>query len=153
MAEALVPLLRRACPENAAGYGGSFQVNLDDEEAVGLGGVELIWAAMRKAARQAGWRATTFGWIGTRHGAMVGVSDRREVPEGHSAVINTAMNEKVRAALHKVWGEPGPAPVQRGSVALMTQEFRAAVADCCTPARFSNVKKVRSMEASGLLVQ
>ncbi|MFI6688020.1 hypothetical protein [Streptomyces sp. NPDC050485] len=38
---------------------------------------------------------------------MVGVSDRREVPEEHSAVINTAMNEKMRAALHKVWGEPG----------------------------------------------
>lgn len=37
-----------------------------------------------------------------------------------------AMNDKMRAALHKVWGEPGPAPVQRGSVPLMTQEFRAA---------------------------
>ncbi|MFE6904126.1 hypothetical protein ACFVFJ_46280 [Streptomyces sp. NPDC057717] len=35
MAEALVPLLRRNCPEGAGGFGGSYQVNLDDEEAVG----------------------------------------------------------------------------------------------------------------------
>jgi hypothetical protein len=37
------------------------------------------------------------------------------------------MNERIRAALHRVWGEQAAAPVQRGSVALMTQEFRAAV--------------------------
>ncbi|WP_333751503.1 hypothetical protein [Streptomyces sp. IBSBF 2394] len=55
MAEALIPLLRRACPDGAGGYGGYYQVNLDDEEAVGLGGVELIRAAMRKAAKQLGW--------------------------------------------------------------------------------------------------
>ncbi|MEV7960463.1 hypothetical protein ACIOHC_43695 [Streptomyces sp. NPDC088252] len=59
---------------------------------------------------------------------MVAVSDTREAPEEHSVAINDAMNDRMRAALHKVWGEPGPAPVQRGSVALMTQEFRAAVA-------------------------
>ncbi|MEV6250628.1 hypothetical protein AB0M38_31275 [Streptomyces sp. NPDC051742] len=128
MAAALVPLLRRNCPEGAGGYGGSYQVNLDDEEAVGLGGVELIRAAMRKAARQLGWKVTTIGMIGTRHGTMVVVQDTREVPEEHQAVLNDAMNDRMRAALHKVWGEPGPAPVQRGSVALMTQEFRAAVA-------------------------
>ncbi|MFE5084426.1 hypothetical protein [Streptomyces mirabilis] len=68
MAEALVPLLRRACPEGAGGFGGSYQVNLDDEEAVGLGGVELIRAAMRRAARQLGWKVTTIGWIGTSLG-------------------------------------------------------------------------------------
>jgi len=128
MAEALVPLLRRSCPEGAGGYGGSYQVNLDDEEAIGLGGVELIRAAMRKAARTLGWKITTIGMIGTRHGTMAVVQDTREVPEEHKAVINDAMNERMRAALHKAWGEPGPAIVQRGSVALMTQEFRAAVA-------------------------
>ncbi|MFE6153684.1 hypothetical protein [Streptomyces sp. NPDC057889] len=128
MAEALVPLLRRNCPEDADGYGGSYQVNLDDEEAVGLGGVELIRAAMRKAARQLGWKVTTIGMIGTRHGTMVVVQDVREVPEEHQGVLNDAMNDRMRAALHKVWGEQGPAPVQRGSVALMTQEFRAVVA-------------------------
>ncbi|MFG2632099.1 hypothetical protein [Streptomyces sp. NPDC048473] len=128
MAEALVPLLRRNCPEGAGGFGGSYQVNLDDEEAVGLGGVELIRAAMRKAARHLGWKVTTIGMIGTRHGTIVVVQDVREVPEEHQAVINDAMNDRMRTALHKVWGEPGPAPVQRGSVALMTQEFRAAIA-------------------------
>jgi hypothetical protein len=123
----LVPLLRRNCPEGAGGFGGSYQVNLEDEEAVGLGGVELIRAAMRKAARQLGWKATTTGMI-TPDGTMVVVQDVREVPNEHQAVINDVMNDRMRAALRKVWGEPGPAPVQRGSVALMTQEFRAAVA-------------------------
>jgi hypothetical protein len=130
MADALVPLLRRACPEGAGGYGGYYQVNLDDEEAVGLGGVELIRAAMPKAAKQLGWKVTTIGWIGTRNGTMIAVQDTCEVPDEFRAVVGEAMNDKLRAALHKVWGEPGPVPVpvQRGSVPLMTQEFRAAVA-------------------------
>ncbi|MFF3343654.1 hypothetical protein [Streptomyces flavidovirens] len=132
MAEALVPLLRRACPQGAGEYGGYFQVNLDDEEAVGLGGVELIRAAMRKAAKQLGWKVTTIEWTGTRNGTMVGVQDTREVPEEYRAVVDEAMNDKLHAALHKVWGEPAPAPVQRGSVALMTHEFRAAVSQSGT---------------------
>ncbi|MEU2872827.1 hypothetical protein ABZ769_27070 [Streptomyces olivoreticuli] len=103
-------------------------MNLDDEEAVGLGGVELIRAAMRKAARQLGWKVITVGMIGTRHGTMVVVQDTRAVPDQHRAAVGGAMNERMRAALHKVWGEPGPVSAQRGSVALMTQEFRAAVA-------------------------
>ncbi|MDX2733624.1 hypothetical protein [Streptomyces sp. PA03-2a] len=92
--------------------------------------MELIRAAMRKAARQLGWKVTTIGMIanGTRHGTVVVVQDVREVPEEHQAVLNDAMNDRMRAVLYKVWGEQGPAPVQRGSVALMTQEFRAAVA-------------------------
>ncbi|MBG7696588.1 hypothetical protein HCJ76_00315 [Streptomyces sp. MC1] len=128
MPEAVVPLLRRACPDGASGHGGYYQVNLDDEEAVGLGGVELIRAAMRKAAKQLGWKVTTLGWTGTRHGTMVAVQDTREAPGEFRDVVDEAMNDKVRAALHKVWGEPGAAPVQRGSVPLMSQEFRAAVA-------------------------
>ncbi|MET8406386.1 hypothetical protein [Streptomyces sp900116325] len=128
MAEALAPLLSRTCPENAGGYGGSYQVNLDDEEAVGLGGVELIRAAMRKAARRLGWKVNTIGWIGTRFGTMVAVQDTRDVPDEHRAAVAAAMNDRMRSVLHKVWGEPGPAPIQRGSVVLMTQEFRAAVA-------------------------
>jgi hypothetical protein len=128
MAAALVPLLRRNCPQDGGGYGGSYQVNLDDEEAVGLGGVELIRAAMRKAARQLGWKVTTVGMIGTRHGTMVVVQDTREVPQEYWAVVDAAMNARMRGCMHKVWGEPGQAPVERGSVALMTQEFRAAVA-------------------------
>ncbi|MFF0094733.1 hypothetical protein ACFYSF_32920 [Streptomyces canus] len=53
---------------------------MDDEAAVGMGGVELIRAAMRKAARQLDWKVETIGWIGTRFGTMVAVQDRREVP-------------------------------------------------------------------------
>jgi hypothetical protein len=130
MTAVLVPLLRRSCPEGASGFGGYFQVNLGDEEAVGLGGVELIRAAMRGAARRLGWKTVTVGWIGTRNGTMVVVRDEREIPDAYRAVVDEAMNVKLRSALHKVWGQPGPGPVpvQRGSVALMTQEFRAAVA-------------------------
>ncbi|PVC82156.1 hypothetical protein DBP19_33620 [Streptomyces sp. CS090A] len=130
MAIALVPLLCRNCLKGADGYGGSYQVNLDDEEALELGGVELIRAAKRKAARQFGWKVTKIGRAGIRYGTMVVVKDVRDVPKEHQAVVNHAMNDRMRAALHKVWSEqaPAPAPDQRGSVALMTQEFRAAVA-------------------------
>ncbi len=75
-------MLRRSCPEGAGGSGGSSQVNLDDEEAVGLGGVELIRAVMRRVARQLDWKVETIGWIGTRFGTMIAVRDTREVPEG-----------------------------------------------------------------------
>ncbi|MFG3517605.1 hypothetical protein [Streptomyces bobili] len=129
MARALVPLLRRASPEGAGGYGGSYQVNLDDEEAVGLGGVELIRAAMRKAARQLDWKVETIGWIGTRFGTMVAIQDTREVPEAYRAVVEAARYERMSAAVARVSPEPGDTPVQRGSVVLMTQEFRAAVAE------------------------
>jgi hypothetical protein len=128
MAEALVPLLRRVCPEGAGGFGGSYQVNLDDEEAVGLGGVELIRAAMRRAARQLDWKVETVGWIGTRFGTMIAIRDTREVPEVVRAVVDAAMYERMSAAVARVSAEPDEAPVQHGSVALMTQEFRAAVA-------------------------
>ncbi|WP_238431842.1 hypothetical protein [Streptomyces cavernae] len=129
MAEAMVPLLRRTCPEGAGGYGGSYEVRLDDEEAVGLGGVELIRAAMRRAARQLDWKVETIGWIGTRFGTMVAIRDTREVPEEHRAVVDAARYERMSAAVARVSAEPGDAPVQRGSATLMTQEFRAAVAD------------------------
>ncbi|SCK50563.1 hypothetical protein YUYDRAFT_06560 [Streptomyces sp. ScaeMP-e48] len=105
-------------------------MNLDDEEALELGGAELIPAAMRKAARQPGWKVTKIGRAGTRYGTMVVVQDVRDVPKEHQVVVNHAMNDRMRAVLHKVWGEQDPAPDQRGSVALMTQEFRAAVATC-----------------------
>ncbi|MEU2625181.1 hypothetical protein ABZ642_45020 [Streptomyces sp. NPDC007157] len=129
MAEALVPLLRRSSPERAGGYGGSYQVNLDDEEAVGVGGVELIRAAMRKAARQLDWNVETIGWIGTRFGTMIALRDTREVPEVYRTAVDAAMCEQMSAAVARVSAESGEAPVLRGSVALMTQEFRAAVAE------------------------
>ncbi|MBX7555422.1 hypothetical protein K1Y78_47970 [Streptomyces sp. tea 10] len=72
-------------------------MNLGEEEAVGLGGVELIRAAMRKSAKQLGWKVTTIGWIGTRNGTMIAVQDTREVPDEFRAVVGEAMNDKLRA--------------------------------------------------------
>ncbi|SFT22369.1 hypothetical protein [Streptomyces sp. ok210] len=83
---------------------------------------------MRKAARQLGWKGTTIGWIGPRYGTMVAVQNTHDVPDEDKAAVDAAMDDRLRAVLHRVWGEPGPAPVQRGSVILITQEFRAAVA-------------------------
>ncbi|MCF2436884.1 hypothetical protein LV779_33950 [Streptomyces thinghirensis] len=111
---------RRTCPDGAGGYGSRATncVNLDDEEAVGLGGVGTDPGRDVKAAKQLGWKVITIGWIGTRNGTMVAaVQDTREVPDEHRAVVDAAMNEpSMRAALHKVWGAPGPAPVQLGLV-------------------------------------
>ncbi|MGW5655005.1 hypothetical protein [Streptomyces humi] len=118
MAEVLVPLLRRSCPAGTGGFGGSYQVNLDDEVAGGLGGVELIRAAMRRVARPLAWNVETIGWIGTRFGTMVAVRDTREVPAAHRNVVGAAMRERLSAAVAGVSGESGEAPVQRGSVAL-----------------------------------
>lgn len=74
-------------------------MNLDDEEAVGLGGVELIRAAMRKAARQLGWKVETIGWIGTRFGTMIAVRDTRQVPGEHRTVVDAVMYERMSAAV------------------------------------------------------
>lgn len=123
-----MPLLQRSCPDGGGGYGGGCQMNLDDEEAVGLGGVELIRAAMRKAARTLGWKVNTLGMIGTRHGTIVVIQDLREAPEEFAKAVNDDMNERMMAALHRVWSEDGEPPAQRRTVALQTQEFRAAVA-------------------------
>ncbi|WP_051874943.1 hypothetical protein [Streptomyces exfoliatus] len=94
-------------------------------------GLDAAAAAAKAAGKhrldpQLGWKVTKIGMIGTRHGTVIGVRDVREVPKEHRAVISDAMHDRMRARLHKVWGELGPAPAQRGSVALMTQEFRAA---------------------------
>ncbi|MCX5206113.1 hypothetical protein OG897_32475 [Streptomyces sp. NBC_00237] len=112
MAKALIPLLSRNCPENGGEYGGSYQVNLDDEEAVGFGGVELVRAAVRKAARQLGWKTATVGMIGAARGTLVAVQDTRDIPEECREAVESAMTERMSAALHKMGGEPGPAPVQ-----------------------------------------
>lgn len=55
LAEALRPVLEATCPPGASGYGGALQANLHPVEAEMLGGMALIRAAMRRAARQLGW--------------------------------------------------------------------------------------------------
>ncbi|MFJ8273822.1 hypothetical protein ACIQ8G_26670 [Streptomyces sp. NPDC094154] len=149
MAEAVVPLLRHACPEGAGGYDGSYQVNLDDEEAVGLGGVELIRAAMRKAARQLGWKVTTIGLIGTRFGTMVAVQDTREVPEEYRPVVDAAMERRMSAAVARVSGEhsEAPPPSPTSSSGLRTPR-RGPRADLPSPAPNSTSCTAPSCAAS-----
>lgn len=55
LAKVLVPLLERSGPEGAGGYGGTFQVHVPSETAEQLGGLDLIRAALRKAARELGF--------------------------------------------------------------------------------------------------
>ncbi|WP_254391029.1 hypothetical protein [Streptomyces sp. AC550_RSS872] len=127
MAEALAPLLRRSCPEGAGGFGGSYQVNLDDEEAVGLGGVELIRAAMRRAARQLDWKVETIGWIGTRFGTMIAVS-------GHSGGSRRASGRGRRRDVraHECRGGQGFGRAGRGSrSARLDGPDDAGVPRCC----------------------
>ncbi|MER8226374.1 hypothetical protein ABTZ58_38975 [Streptomyces sp. NPDC094143] len=126
MADALIHLLRRACPQDAGGYGGYYQVDFGDEEAIALGGVELIRAAMRKAAKQLRWKVTTIGWTGTRNGTVIAVQDTREVPDGFRA--RRGDERQAERGAPQGLGRTGPGAVQRGSVPLMTQESRAAVA-------------------------
>lgn len=52
LAKVLVPLLERSGPEGAGGYGGTFQVHVPSATAEQLGGLDLIRAALRKAARE-----------------------------------------------------------------------------------------------------
>lgn len=42
--------------------------------------------------------------IGTRHDTVVVVQDAREVPDQYAAAVDDAMNERLRAALHKTYG-------------------------------------------------
>jgi hypothetical protein len=84
---------------------------------------------MDHTARQLDWKVETIGWIGTRFGTTVALRDTREVPREHRPVVDAAMYERMSAAVAAVSSEPSEVSVQRGSVALMTQEFRAAAAE------------------------
>lgn len=79
LAEALKPVLEATCPPGASGYGGALQANLHPSDAEMLGGVALIRAAMRRAARQLGWRVRTVGYARERL-VLVIVQDVREAP-------------------------------------------------------------------------
>lgn len=131
LAAVLVPLLRRSCPPGGGGFGGSYELRLGVEEAAGLGGVELIRSAMRKAGRSLGWsRLQTFGGSFPQV-AVMGVVDRREVPEKFAAAIGVYERKRGRAAVEVLGrtfedGRPRAVP---GSVFVTTQEFRAAYAD------------------------
>ncbi|MFD7620724.1 alkyl sulfatase dimerization domain-containing protein [Streptomyces sp. NPDC059802] len=89
------PRARRASAANkdgaspASGHG-SVELRMPDAEEDELGGVDLLRSSLRAAAQQLGWRAESFAMVGTQHGTMVGVVDRRDVPapfaEAHQPV-------------------------------------------------------------------
>ncbi|WP_406502313.1 hypothetical protein [Streptomyces sp. NBC_01602] len=47
---------------------------------------------------------------GTRFGTMVAVQDTREVPDEHKAAVAAAMDDRMRAALYKVWASRARRP-------------------------------------------
>jgi hypothetical protein len=111
LSDALKPVLAGTCPQGAGGYGGALQANLHPEDAEALGGVALIRAAMRRAARQLGWRVQTLGNVGER---VVLVLDRRRRGAEMSERVAALMDGKDPAAL-------GPGPVD-----LQTRAFLEA---------------------------
>ncbi|MBQ0883187.1 hypothetical protein KBY48_35410 [Streptomyces sp. RT42] len=133
LAEALKPTLEATCPPGASGYGGALQANLHPADAEMLGGVALIWAAMRCAARQLGWRVRTVGYARERL-VLVIVQDVREAPadvsdalekdlarRGHEMIerMSATGNEEALSRL-------GPAPVEQQTQAFL-QAARVAM--------------------------
>ncbi|MFE4481343.1 MULTISPECIES: hypothetical protein [Streptomycetaceae] len=125
----LIPLLRRTCPADAGGYGGSYELRLTAQEAEELGGVPLIRSAMRKAARELGWsKLQTYGMGPTGDMALAGVVDERQIPEEFTTVVERHRLDKQRAAAEAAWQlvATGRPHAVRGSAFVTTQEFRAA---------------------------
>ncbi|MCX4682239.1 hypothetical protein OG413_44465 [Streptomyces sp. NBC_01433] len=132
LTSALLPLLRASCPSDAGGYGGSVEVRLPDAEVEELGGADLLRASLRAAAQQLGWKIETYAMTGTRHGTMLGVIDRRPVPEAFTTVVAADIARRTRAAVDRVGrpGSPAPQPSPVCDPHIPTGEFRAA----CTTA-------------------
>lgn len=126
-----MPLLRRSCPPDGGGFGGSYELRLGVDEADELGGVDLIRSALRKAGRSLGWsRLQTFGGSFPQV-AVAGVVDRREIPEEFAAAVEEYDLQRGRAAVEVIGqtfedGKPRAVP---GSVFVLAQEFRAAYAE------------------------
>ncbi|MGW5003484.1 hypothetical protein ACWEP8_38165 [Streptomyces hydrogenans] len=133
LAEALKPVLQASCPEGAGGYGGALDARLHPVDAQALGGLELIRAAMRRAARQLGWRVRTLGYARERL-VLVIVQDVREVPAEFADVLeaefmsaSVEMHQRMAAVGDKAaLNALGPGPVQRQTEALL-QAAQAAV--------------------------
>jgi hypothetical protein len=130
LATVLVPLVQRTCPQGAGGYGGSYWLYLTVKEVEDLGGLDIIRSAMRKVARDLGWvKLQTYGV--SNDIVMVGVVDRREIPEPYAAVVRAHRLNRQRdmnETLSRMFDD-GKMDTVPGSVYLMTQEFRAAYAD------------------------
>ncbi|MFE7157016.1 hypothetical protein [Streptomyces sp. NPDC057636] len=134
LSDALKPILAGTCPEGAGGYGGALQANLHPADVEALGGVALIRAAMRRAARQLGWRVQTLGHAGERV-VLVLVHDIREAPAQFADALKeehmrraAEMNERISAVMGKKSPTAmGPSPVERQTEAFL-QAVRSAFA-------------------------
>ncbi|MFJ3616211.1 hypothetical protein [Streptomyces hydrogenans] len=136
LAEALKPVLQASCPEGAGGYGGALEARLHPVDAQALGGLELIRAAMRRAARQLGWQVRTVGYARERL-VLVIVQDVREVPAEFADILEAdfmsasgEMHQRMaavgdEAALNAL----GPGPVQRQTEAFLRAAGAAVKAD------------------------
>ena len=137
MTAVLVPLLLASCPSDAGEYGGSVELRMPDAEADELGGVDLLRASLRAAARHLGWKVETYGWAGTQHGTMVGAVDRRQVPAPFADAVRRDRARLARAAVDLV-GRPGstqpaPAPASSADPRMPTAAFRSAYAETRPP--------------------
>ncbi|MET7510660.1 hypothetical protein [Streptomyces albidoflavus] len=136
LAEALKPVLRASCPEGAGGFGGSLQANLHPQDAEALGGVPLIRAAMRRAARQLGWRVQTLGRE-VEALALVLVHDVREAPAEYADALADDRMTRSREASRRIsavlgeadMDEFGPSPVARQTRAFLEAAQAAMAAD------------------------
>ncbi|MET9347579.1 hypothetical protein [Streptomyces termitum] len=136
LAEALKPVLQASCPEGAGGYGGALEARLHPADAQALGGLELIRAAMRRAARQLGWQVRTVGYARERL-VLVIVQDVRDVPAEFADILeadfmsaSVEMHQRMaavgdEAALNAL----GPGPVQRQTEAFLRAAGAAVKAD------------------------
>ncbi|MFE0779081.1 hypothetical protein [Streptomyces sp. NPDC058861] len=139
LAKVLVPLLEHSGPEGASGYGGTFQVHVPSEAAAQLGGLDLIRAALRKAARELGWTFGTYGFGGGREGSttLIGIYDKREIPGPYAKAVEEHRQRQMRAAVDRVSARysaldgsaPAPSPPLPGTPVVQTKEFLAAVAE------------------------
>lgn len=133
LAASLKPVLQASCPEGAGGYGGSLQANLHLADSEKLGGMELIRAAMRRAARQLGWRVRTVGYAHDRL-AVVIVQDIRDVPAEFGDALEAdfmsacaEMHQRMAADnAETAPGALGLSPVERQTQAFL-QAARAAI--------------------------
>ncbi|MEV6207309.1 hypothetical protein [Kitasatospora sp. NPDC051914] len=124
----LPPLLTRSCPPRAGGYGGAWEIRLTHAEAEEVGGLDLLRSAMRAAARSLGWRFETYG-MATHDGVIVGIVDRRPVPQEFTGEVERVWLPRMRTAVETVEQHRADASqrVASGSVSAATREFRAAL--------------------------
>lgn len=127
-------MLEATCPPGASGYGGALQANLHPADAEMLGGMALIRAAMRRAARQLGWRVRTVGYARERL-VVVLVQDVREEPAEISDALQKDFIRRGHEMIERMSADGddtalsrlGPAPVERQSHAFL-QAAQSAMA-------------------------